>query len=157
MFIKTQDRQLFLTDEKIKISSSRLINKCSVIHSQSTRDLKAWLSCSASHFFVLSHSTCRKGASQDTMKPLAPDEFDYCSLCTNKTRRDVKLYRRCKKKLPPLRFLDLFAGVGAFSLGMASTSNTTLAYAVEISPSAARTLKSVYIFFVSGTDVLIVL
>jgi DNA (cytosine-5)-methyltransferase 1 len=41
----------------------------------------------------------------------------------------------------PLRALDLFGGVGAFSLGMEETKCIKLTHAVEISPSAAQTFK----------------
>ena len=39
----------------------------------------------------------------------------------------------------PLAVLDLFGGVGAFSQGLAEgSSSLTVAYAIEIGPSAAK-------------------
>lgn len=40
-----------------------------------------------------------------------------------------------------LRALDVFAGVGAFGLGMEEVGGIKVTHAIEISPSAAKTLK----------------
>lgn len=42
---------------------------------------------------------------------------------------------------PTLRALDVFAGVGAFGLGMEEAGGIRVTHAIEISPSAAKTLK----------------
>ena len=40
-----------------------------------------------------------------------------------------------------LKTLDLFAGTGAFSLAMKDIARIKVTHAIEISPSAAQTLK----------------
>jgi DNA (cytosine-5)-methyltransferase 1 len=60
------------------------------------------------------------------------------------SHRGKKLYLQELSKLPQpqLRALDLFAGTGAFSLGMkAAGAPFKLTHAIEISPSAAKSLR----------------
>ena len=45
------------------------------------------------------------------------------------------------RKQKPLRALDPFGGIGAFGLGMEETSPLKVTYAVEVSPSAAKTYQ----------------
>jgi DNA (cytosine-5)-methyltransferase 1 len=40
-----------------------------------------------------------------------------------------------------LQTLDLFAGVGAFSLGMKESAGFNVTHAIEIGPSTAETLR----------------
>ena len=52
-------------------------------------------------------------------------------------------------KSQPLRALDLFGGVGAFSHGLSQGSGCIkVTHAVEISPSATRTFKFVLFHFI---------
>lgn len=49
---------------------------------------------------------------------------------------------------PQLRALDLFAGTGAFSLGMkAAGAPFKLTHAIEISPSAAKSLRYFFLAY----------
>jgi hypothetical protein len=60
-----------------------------------------------------------------------------CTQARLQELRDEQAYVRDH----PMHTLDLFAGVGAFSLGMREACGLDVTHAVEISPSAAKTLK----------------
>lgn len=54
--------------------------------------------------------------------------------------RTEELYR-FRQNQPRLRAFDPFAGVGAFALGLQQALNLSLTHAIEISPSAAATIR----------------
>ena len=61
-------------------------------------------------------------------------------------RKETLLTEVKQATQPQLRALDLFAGTGAFSLGMrAAGAPFKLTHAIEISPSAAKSLRYVFL------------
>jgi hypothetical protein len=58
---------------------------------------------------------------------------------TARTKRHRKEVRFAQKDT--LRTLDLFAGVGALSMGLEETGGFRTTHAVEIGPSTAQTLR----------------
>ena len=111
-----------------------------MLHKASIRHLDVWLSFSPNHFYVDDDSRL------DARTPL--ESLEICKPCMVRRTRDVSgmlvFSRELRQK--PIRVFDPFAGVGAFGAGMAlgfpscSFVNT---HAIEISPSAAATLKCV--------------
>lgn len=64
-------------------------------------------------------------------------------------KQDLKKFKGMKTFLErevPLRVFDPFGGTGAFGLAMEEVGCFKMTHAVEISPSAAKTLQSVPMF-----------
>lgn len=111
------------------------------MHRKCTRKLQAWLAYSPLHFFVSDKVSHTLAASHETLVPLAVREFQFCRRCRDKEILTAKTLRQWEEETPPLRAFDPFAGAGAFALGMEQTGNIKLTHAIEISSSAARTVK----------------
>lgn len=117
-----------------------VVNKASL----SSPKLSKFLAASPHHFYVT--FTC-SGTDQESWRSRTSlsgnsRNLTLCDLC----------YKACKcrtdkldtfSEAAPLRAFDPFAGVGAFALAMQESGALTLTHAIEISPSAARTLKLV--------------
>jgi len=74
---------------------------------------------------------------------LDSSEVHACLPCLTQ-RKETLLTGVKQTTQPQLRALDLFAGTGAFSLGMkAAGAPFKLTHAIEISPSAAKSLRYV--------------
>ena len=79
------------------------------------------------------------------------ENFLVCQSCWRERLREKKLASQFSaySERGPLPTLDLFGGVGAFSKGLAEGSGCLrVTHAVEIGPSAAKTLEYVFVFFV---------
>lgn len=66
-----------------------------------------------------------------------------CATCKDDYRRKESLFEEFLTihKQNPLSAFDPFAGVGAFVRGMEEAGGLKLSHAIEISPSAAKTLQ----------------
>lgn len=71
---------------------------------------------------------------------LKAEDLTICSVCFAADQAAAKQQEEFDK-IPPLSAFDPFAGVGAFALSMQEAGIVKLTHAVEISPSAAKTLK----------------
>ncbi|KAI5116817.1 hypothetical protein M0805_007098 [Coniferiporia weirii] len=138
-----EDRHLFLTDEELDITCADLLGKCYVLQRKSVRNLRTWLASSASHYFVSKHTPSLKHASSEMLTPLAARDFPLCGGCMDVELRQTESFLRWKggRKTRPLKIFDPFAGVGGFALGVCEVGNMKLTHAIEISSSAAKTLK----------------
>jgi len=111
--------------------------------------LHKWLDISPYHFYV--HYWFRKliPDSLDEKSPVSFKDLDVCKRCTEENIRyyyDINEFKD-KMREKPMRVMDLFGGVGAFSLGLKEGSDClTVTHALEISPSAAKTFKCVFTF-----------
>jgi len=133
--------ELFLTNQVTDISFSAIIQKAYVLILEKIGDLQAWISASSQHFFLqYSFPTLHKSHwSQRDI--LDSSEVHACLSCLTQ-RKETLLTGVKQATQPQLRALDLFAGTGAFSLGMkAAGTPLKLTYAIEISPSAAKSLR----------------
>ena len=74
------------------------------------------------------------------------DRLMSCERCAEEQQRDMLSREQFdQRKQPPLRILDLFAGAGALGFGLEQGSKgcSKVTHAVEISPSAIRTIRLV--------------
>ena len=137
----TSQNELFLTNQITNISFSAIIQKAYVLVLKKIGDLQAWINASPQHFFLqFSFPTLHKNHwSQKEI--LNSSDVHACLPCL--TQRKKTLLTEVKQTTQPqLKALDLFAGTGAFSLGMkASGAPFKLTHAIEISPSAAKSLR----------------
>jgi DNA (cytosine-5)-methyltransferase 1 len=107
-------------------------------------DLHEWLDESPDHFFFRYIFPLMVVETWDDRQLVDCDEFEVCTTCCGEKiahRKLLKTYLSHVKQ-HPLTVLDLFAGVGAFSLGMKEGfSGLKVTHAIEVSPSAARTFR----------------
>jgi DNA (cytosine-5)-methyltransferase 1 len=137
-------RHVFLTDDDASVRLEDLIRVCYVFPFQSIPDLAAWLSLSPDHFYIRYRFPSMDVKSWADKRSVPYEDLHVCTHCCRE-----KLYRHklteeflAQAKKKPLPTLDLFGGVGAFSLGIAEGSSCiNVTHAIEISPSAAKTFK----------------
>ena len=70
---------------------------------------------------------------------LRADQVSACGSCLKEHAEEIKTTMSGSPSY--LRAFDPFAGTGAFVMSMQETSSIRLTHAVEISPSAAATLR----------------
>ena len=107
-------------------------------------DLDEWLDESPDHFFIKYIFPSTTVEAWGDKEILDCTEFMVCETCCG----EMVAHRRLLKKYlshieeRPLAVLDLFGGVGAFSLGMKEGfKGLKITHAIEISPSAAKTFR----------------
>nr|ANR76343.1 DNA methyltransferase [Ganoderma lucidum] len=135
------ERELFMTNQEMDVEATALLHRCSVIH-RSRKDLRSWLAWSPYHFFTQYSSQTLKPRQWDQLALLKSKQIPVCKDCY--IANDAKARRLntfAKEPRSYLRTLDLFAGVGAFGLAMEDTGCVKVTHAIEISPSAAETLR----------------
>ncbi|KAF9469584.1 S-adenosyl-L-methionine-dependent methyltransferase [Collybia nuda] len=138
------ERHVFLTDEQVAVPIADLIRVCFVFPLKSIVDLEQWVALSPDHFYIrYKHPTLLVHAWEDLEK-LPSHELPICKPCVEGELEDRRstLEFLAYIQRHPLKSLDLFAGVGAFSHGLLQGSGCLkLTHAIEISPSAAATLR----------------
>ncbi|KAH8099860.1 S-adenosyl-L-methionine-dependent methyltransferase [Cristinia sonorae] len=143
------ERHLYLTDEVYETPMRQIAGKCTVVHADSfadAADFERYLSASPYHFyarFKFTEAVDEDGPAWRHSVPIDPEEFILCNSCAAdllERLRQLKEFRALRAR-KPLRTFDPFGGVGAFSAGMEEAGCIKLTHAVEISPSAAETLK----------------
>lgn len=96
---------------------------------------------SPAHFYIRYGFSSIKAESW--MDVVEIENAPICEECFSQNHKDLcasdDFFKTLEKS--PLRALDLFAGVGAFGLGMEASCPIKVTHAIEISPSAAHTLK----------------
>jgi len=131
-----------LTDQESTIELTDLIRVCFVFPQESIADLNEWLSMSPDHFYVRYKFPTLKVKSWNNKQELSYENLHVCTPCVDEKLKELESMREFLAHMAenPLPALDLFGGVGAFSLGLESGSGCLkLANTVEISPSAAKT------------------
>lgn len=137
-----------MTNQVTNISFSAIIQKAYILVLQKIGDLQAWIKASSQHFFFKYSFPTIYGSHWSQKQSLDSSEVHACLSCL--TCRKETLLTKVKQAIQPqLRALDIFAGTGAFSLGMkAAGAPFELTHAIEISPSAAKSLR--YVPFIQG-------
>ena len=125
----------------VVVDAKDLLKRCTVLFYKSAPDmgLQEWLDLSPLHFYI---------------RYLVPYDPPLWSARTKVDRRKVPVCSRCYEEhsaeledhkalmqKPPLQAFDIFAGCGALGLSMEEAGHMQVTHAVEITPSAADTLK----------------
>ena len=125
-----------MTNEQVTVSLVDLIKTCYVLHAAAADE--SWLAMSPLHFFVKYHLPSIKSPWNEKVL-LTKRKVPVCRHCYRDIQRRTKDLRKFAP--PRLRAFDPFAGVGAFGKAMEESGCVEVTHAVEISPSAAITLK----------------
>ncbi|KAG2149402.1 S-adenosyl-L-methionine-dependent methyltransferase [Suillus cothurnatus] len=136
------ERHLFVTQDKMNFPISSIIGMCHVYVRAAIPELKEWLEMSPYHFYVCYSFPSLDVTSWDHKRTLLPKDLLVCKYCTAENLAEWKQSQEFLKRQKPLRALDPFAGAGAFGLGLEESGCIDVTHAVEISPSAAKTLKA---------------
>ena len=132
---------MFLTNQVTDISFSAIIQKAYVLVLEKIGDLQAWINASSQHFFLQYSFPTLYKSHWSQKEVLNSSEVHACLPCLTK-RKETLLTGVKQATQPQLRALDIFAGTGAFSLGMkAAGAPFKLTHAIELSPSAAKSLR----------------
>ncbi|KAF9245635.1 S-adenosyl-L-methionine-dependent methyltransferase [Melanogaster broomeanus] len=140
------ERHLFYTDHKMTFEISDLIGMCYVVVGSSMPELDAWKAMSPRHFYVKYHFPSLNVESWADRRDMGPRDLDVCGECLAGNFRNFKEMQTFLRQRPPLRVFDPFGGTGAFGLAMEEVGCFKLTHAVEISPSAARTLRGIKVY-----------
>ncbi|KAI0652489.1 S-adenosyl-L-methionine-dependent methyltransferase [Trametes meyenii] len=135
------EQELFLTQEVIDLPIKDLLKPCFVAHYKDVEDLDFWLSLSPLHFFVRYQLPTLTTSWKECVH-LQRTDVPACSLCLDEENAGCEtLAQFIQNGQSCLRTFDPFGGVGAFGLAMEAVGCIQLTHAVEITPSAALTLK----------------
>ena len=135
---------MYLTNEETTIPIEGLIQVIFVFPFEAIPDLDEWLDESPDHFYFRYIFPSMTVESWDDKQPVDCEEFKVCETCCGEKIAHRKLLKKYMSHVEeqPLTVLDLFGGVGAFSLGMKEGfSGLKVTHAIEVSPSAARTFR----------------
>ncbi|KAI0041890.1 hypothetical protein FA95DRAFT_636925 [Auriscalpium vulgare] len=138
--ILKDERHLFLTQEKETVPVDKFLRKVFVfLQDAIVQDLAGWRAAHLDHYYATWTLPSVKG--RWSQRRLISN-FSSCSPCIYQHQDDEELADHIRKMMArsPMRILDLFSGVGALSLGLERSLHAQTSHAVEISPSAARTL-----------------
>ncbi|TFY55316.1 hypothetical protein EVG20_g9367 [Dentipellis fragilis] len=135
------ERHLFLTDEKKTVQMQDLLQICHVAHYDNIPSRDYWCGTNTDHFYVKYHFPTLSPSSWNQRKAAQSLQLPVCETCFN----DMQIKQAQWEMFaggPPMHIFDPFAGVGAFGLGMEMAGGMKTTHAIEISPSAAITLKT---------------
>ncbi|KAF8633579.1 hypothetical protein AX15_001372 [Amanita polypyramis BW_CC] len=133
-------RHVFLTDDKVLVPARDLVHVVYAFPIESIPDLGEWLDESPDHFFIEYAFPSMTINSWEERMRIDCDNFIVCSTCCKEKLEQRKLLRKFLADTEPMAVLDLFGGVGAFSLGMKEGfSGLKVTHTIEVSPSTAKT------------------
>lgn len=127
---------------------SDLVGICFVVVSSSLPEIEEWKATSPLHFYVNYRFPSLDVLTWNERSIMRPEDLDICKYCLKSNIENFHKLKDFVKNGSPLRVFDPFAGVGSFSLAMEELACFKLTHAIEVSPSAARTLRCV--LFVPG-------
>ena len=110
-----------------------------------------WLAMSHRHFYVKyrfpSLIVKPEPESWASKRRMRWGDIAICPTCMKQEIKKFNGMKEFSEKKAPLRVFDPFGGTGAFGLAMEEVGCFKLTHAVEISPSAATTLRYVLMFW----------
>lgn len=123
-----------------------LINVCYVVVKGDMPDQDAWLAMSPRHFYVKYRFNSLNEMDWGRRRRMRWDDLPVCCICMKQDLKTMNGMKTFLEREAPLRVFDPFGGTGAFALAMEEGGCFKLTHAVEISPSAAKTLQQVSTF-----------
>jgi hypothetical protein len=104
-------------------------------------DKPSWCASSPYHFYCSRKFPALHVTSWDKGEILSTDNFTLCGPCFEDALQDTEYRKARQRLLPPLRTLDLCAGVGGLGHGLERSGALKVTYAIEINYEACRTLQ----------------
>lgn len=141
-------RELFLTGptETVELDAKALLKPCVVVHKSDVLDLEAWFDISPFNFYAR-YRLPTLNSPWAQRKTLHRTDVLACDICLEQHNERFQLLSDLSSGGQVcLRTFDPFGGVGAFGLAMEELGCMKLTHAVEITPSAALTLRYVFLW-----------
>ena len=137
-------KHLFFTDLEQDIPITDIVRKLYITHKSSLppADLASFLQLSPWNFYVEYAAPHYKVQRWREVRRLSVEDILVCRHCFKDIlhqKKKTEEFLAAQKS--GLKTLDLFAGCGSFSLAMKNIAGVNTTHAIEISPSAAQTLK----------------
>ncbi|KAH9942756.1 S-adenosyl-L-methionine-dependent methyltransferase [Amylocystis lapponica] len=131
--IVKNEHHLFMTDTKQNFALEDILQPCIVLHPHSVPDLDTWLSHSPFHFFM--QYRLQTPPKWSERQVLETDDILVCESCIKEEQKKLSGMKEflAAFRHQPLRAFDPFGG---------ASKCMRLTHAVEISPSAAKTLQA---------------
>ncbi|KAF8911019.1 S-adenosyl-L-methionine-dependent methyltransferase [Gymnopilus junonius] len=128
------ERRLYFRHKSLVISADRIDGLCYVFFLTDETKIKAWVKLD-DHFYL------NQTGSRKHLYPVKKDEFAFCESCYQadlRARQHVERFLQTNSKLIGM---ELFSGAGGLGTGMDLSDFVDTRYAIEFSPSAAKTYK----------------
>ena len=137
-------KHLFFTDLEQDIPITDIVRKLYITHKSSLppADLVSFLRLSPWNFYVEYAAPHYQVQRWREVRRLSVKDILVCPHCFKDIlhqKKKTEEFLAAQKS--GLKTLDLFAGCGSFSLAMKNIAGVNTTHAIEISPSAAQTLK----------------
>lgn len=125
-------RRLFFTEQELTVPFHKLDGICYVQHFTSARTIEKWVKHD-DHYYL------NEKGDVNQLEPMDKDDFTFCELChlqDEVLRKKKQTFSQTNSKLVGF---ELFSGAGGLGVGMDLSGFVETKYAVEFSPSAAKT------------------
>ncbi|KAI0748472.1 S-adenosyl-L-methionine-dependent methyltransferase [Daedaleopsis nitida] len=140
--IQRDNRRLFQTKILSTVDSSSIEGKAYVSCPSSAKGKEAWVERD-DHFYcdLKSHCSNLSSVSLEELMPIT-SALPQCQECHAADLRAFSEDQKLLSLFPKLRGLELFAGAGGLSTGLEKSGFIETKWAVEFSPSAAKTFQA---------------
>ncbi|KJA27122.1 hypothetical protein HYPSUDRAFT_212781 [Hypholoma sublateritium FD-334 SS-4] len=128
----SDERRLFFTEQELTVPFHKLDGICYVQHFTSARTIEKWVKHN-DHYYL------NEKGDINQLEPMDKDDFTFCELCflqDEVLRKKRQTFSQTNSKLVGF---ELFSGAGGLGVGMDLSGFVETKYAVEFSPSAAKT------------------
>ncbi|KAF8201752.1 C5-DNA-methyltransferase [Pholiota molesta] len=129
------EKRLFLTKERKAVPLYRLDGICYVKYLRHACKIEKWVQID-DHYYL-----CQKGDVYQ-LDVMSEEDFSYCEPCYLEEQQRRRVAENFSQTNSKLIGLELFSGAGGLGIGMDLSGFVETKYAIEFSPSAAKT----YIF-----------
>ncbi|KAH9945791.1 S-adenosyl-L-methionine-dependent methyltransferase [Epithele typhae] len=134
------NRRLFKTEATLLLKASSIEGKAYVSNPSSLREREEW--CQEDHHFYCDlESSCIHPESPADLSPLLPHQLPQCHPCLQSVHSTLLETKQLLASARKLRGLELFSGAGGLSTGLHQSGFVDTKWAVEFSPSAAKSFQ----------------
>ncbi|KAI0647432.1 S-adenosyl-L-methionine-dependent methyltransferase [Trametes meyenii] len=139
--VQQDNRRLFQSGVTTTVKLKCISGKAYVVCSSSAQEVEAFVQHD-DHFYCDLWSEVLSPLSLDDLEVLESPGFEQCHLCCSWAVKVENEKKHLMKTYGPLKGLELFAGAGGLSTGLEMSSCIQTKWAVEFSPSAAKTYQA---------------
>ncbi|KAF8447830.1 hypothetical protein L210DRAFT_978503 [Boletus edulis BED1] len=138
--LPSDDRRLFKTGEVEIVHDEDLQGQCYVIHERDTDAIDQWVKHD-DHYYVNQEACSLKPKILDDLQNWPRSEFKSCTKCHEERKELLEQQSVLLQRHGRLRGLELFSGAGGLGTGFDLSGFVETRWAIEFSPSAARTYR----------------
>ncbi|KAG7092771.1 hypothetical protein E1B28_009094 [Marasmius oreades] len=131
-----EEKRLVGTRSKKQIDFDEVDGKCFVRHLSKPKSIEKWIQ-SDDHWFFNEEQNA-----DGRIVPISAERIQVCEYCLVSREEDIDQFKETLKRRGKLRGLELFSGGGGLGTGMNFSGIVDTQWAVEFSPSSARTYQA---------------